>query len=508
MAAVNNNSNATSNLAYSYLQSKNKISGLVSGMDIESIMEKLMKAESAQMEKLQQQKDKFEWKRDAYREVNTSLSSFEKKMFDDFGLAKNWNVRSVSNTGAGSVNATASTTATGNLTITEATKANAAQAVSTESRSYTAKSTVADLGLSLTDGKGSLSLGSVGADGKLSNIATIEYSETDTLQSFANKINSSKAGVTALVVDGKFSITANNTGRASDSASDLAVTGDNNGMFSALGFGTAGSADFALASNGLNATAKVNGIELTSSTNKFSVAGYSIELTNNIAAGSSITISSETDKTAVVDKAKAFVDSYNELVKSLNSKTSEKKNIDFKPLTAAQKAEMNADEIVKWEEKAKAGLLKSDSVLRGVVSDLRASIYSTDKDKATLAKIGITTTASYTDGGQLKIDEKKLLEALEKDPDILSKVFTGDNGVVSSMRDTAKAAVATIEKTAGKESMDVSSFSLGKNITTVNTKIEEWKTRLKGIEDRYWKQFSAMENAIQKANSQSSIFSQ
>ena len=34
-------------------------------------------------QKLQQQKQKYEWKRDAYREVNTSLSAFEKGIFDN-----------------------------------------------------------------------------------------------------------------------------------------------------------------------------------------------------------------------------------------------------------------------------------------------------------------------------------------------------------------------------------------------------------------------------------------
>ena len=84
MSPVNNAT--SSQLAYSYLQSKNKISGLVSGMDIESIMEKLMKAESSQMEKLQQQKQRYEWKRDAYRDVNTKLNTFQQDLFVKYGL--------------------------------------------------------------------------------------------------------------------------------------------------------------------------------------------------------------------------------------------------------------------------------------------------------------------------------------------------------------------------------------------------------------------------------------
>ena len=93
MASVNNTTNTSTTSSYSYLQYKNKIGGLVSGMDVDSIMEKLMKAESAQMEKLQQQKQKYEWKRDAYREVNTALDSFQKGIFDNYGLKSSWNAK-------------------------------------------------------------------------------------------------------------------------------------------------------------------------------------------------------------------------------------------------------------------------------------------------------------------------------------------------------------------------------------------------------------------------------
>ena len=57
MASTNATGSASS---YSYLQTaNNRFSGLASGMDIDSIVEKLMKAESAKMEKLQQQKQKY-----------------------------------------------------------------------------------------------------------------------------------------------------------------------------------------------------------------------------------------------------------------------------------------------------------------------------------------------------------------------------------------------------------------------------------------------------------------
>lgn len=505
MAMTTGATSTPSTTAFSYLQAKNKIGGLVSGIDVNAVMEKLMKAEHAQMEKLQQQKQKYEWKRDAYREVNTKLQTFSDNAFDNYGLSKNWNVRSVTNEGAGSVKVTAGTDATGNLTVESATKATSAQVTSTNNGlAKTAK--IADLGLSLVDGKGSFTMSSIGKDGKLSNIATIEYTESDTLESLAKKINGSKAGVTALVTDGQFSLSANSTGRASDSAADIAVLGDAAGIFDKIGFNSGGAADFGLANNGKDATAKINGIELTSSTNQFTVAGYTLELNSNV--NTPFNISSSTDKEGAVKKVKEFISSYNELIKSLNTSVIQKKNIDFSPLTDAQKAEMTDSEIAKWEEKAKNGLLKNDPILRKTVSEFRASIYSsTDKDKATLAKIGITTTATYNDGGQLELNEEKLLAALEKDPDILSKVFTGDTGVISTMRDSAKDAISNIKRVAGNEATaSEKTYSIGRDISGLDARIENWKDRLKGVEERYWNQFSAMELAVQKANSQSSIF--
>lgn len=47
-----------------------RIGGLASGMDIDSIVEKLMVAERMPMDKLEQQKQIYEWQRDAYRDVN------------------------------------------------------------------------------------------------------------------------------------------------------------------------------------------------------------------------------------------------------------------------------------------------------------------------------------------------------------------------------------------------------------------------------------------------------
>ena len=71
------------------------------------------------------------------------------------------------------------------------------------------------------------------------------------------------------------------------------------------------------------------------------------------------------------------------------------------------------DEIKKWEDKAKAGLLKSDANINKVLSDMRSTIsnYGAGSDDM-LAKIGISTSKTWSDNGKLEIDENKLTKAL------------------------------------------------------------------------------------------------
>lgn len=591
-----NNTSNTSTSSYSYLQYKNKVTGLASGMDIDSLMEKLMKAESAQMEKLQQQKQKYEWKRDAYREVNTSLSAFEKGIFDNYGLSKNWAAKNVTSTST-AISATANSNAAGNLTITEATVATAGQKVSSGATladlsfsatngtftykidgqeksiaysktdtfdslakklnatgdfevtvtngsngatintkikkdieatgnnlvflnklrltdgnqsvsgklAFTESTTMSELGL--TDG-GEFTIKAINDQGTYTE-KTIKYSATDKISDVMSRINGSGVGVTALAANGKLSLSANSTGTGAEGS--IKISADGNKLFEKLGLADA----TGKVAEGTNGSMVVNGVKMESTSNKYNVSGYTVNVTNNIAATDApAKISSTTETKTIVDKVKEFITTYNGLIEDLNKRVSQKKNLSYQPLTDAQKAELKDDEIKKWEDKAKEGLLKSDATLNKVLSDMRSTLsnYGSGSEDM-LAKIGITTSKTWTDNGKLELDEDKLTKALEEDSNIVSRIFVGDKennreGIIASLRTTAQNAVKDIEKTAGKASSAEDSYTLGKNLKDVNTKIDDWKDRLKGIEERYWKQFAAMEAAIQKANSQSSIFTQ
>ena len=129
----------------------------------------------------------------------------------------------------------------------------------------------------------------------------------------------------------------------------------------------------------------------------------------------------------------------------------------------------------------------------------------------TLAEMGVTTSNSYSDGGKLVINEEKLRKALTENPDQVVKTLTQSGekatdtsadtrGIVQRLRDSMKEFTLNIEKKAGKASSTDQQYSIGKSLIDTNSRISNFQRRLEDIESRYWRQFTAMEQAISKAN--------
>lgn len=243
---------------------------------------------------------------------------------------------------------------------------------------------------------------------------------------------------------------------------------------------------------------------------------------------SSVTLTSTTNVDDMMNKIKDFVNMYNAFIKDLKEQTTQTKYRDYAPLTEDQKKDMKESEIKLWEEKAKSGLLRNDSLLRDGLSKMRSLVYEAvpgleDSKFNTLFSIGITTTKNYNDGGALEIDEKKLREALEADPDAVARLFKNDGGkdkdvvdgkvvdtrgYLARLRGSMDEFKISIEQKAGRATMTDQQYTIGKNLIDTDKRISTWQDKLKNIEARYWKQFTAMEQAINKANQQSGMFMQ
>ena len=295
---------------------------------------------------------------------------------------------------------------------------------------------------------------------------------------------------------------------------------------------------------GTNAKATIDGKTYESDTNKLNVAnviynfnGVSAKNADGTYQASTISVSQDTDK--IVDNVKKFVETYNTLIDSLNTKYREEKNTDYKPLTKKQEAEMTESQIDKWNEKAKSGLLYHDNNIYSIISDMRESLYTkvdavdtvlTDANGNkysynSMSSIGIT---SSTNQGHITLDEEKLKKALTEDPDCVYQLFASDQdstyisgstnknqadtytsksdylntGIANRLYNAMTTNISNLESYAGTSKETDDESYLGKLITNMNTKMTSFQTLMKSYESKLYKKYDAMEVALSKLGAQ------
>jgi len=590
----------------------NRMFGLASGLDIDSIVGKLMQAEEVPLNQLKQQQQLLQWQQDDYRSMNSLLLDLYNTTFD-MTLQSSYLAKSAQSSDETAVSAVASTNAgNGSYQITSGTVAKAANIQSAQlgagfdpnkslwenrgalangsSFSYTevdvvnkdvsvaADGTTFSLGdqyllstgfsntVEVKDSSGTvtgtynvyfdenaynadpstkkvfvnattgeMTFGETLAAGSTINIASYSYATNidlsatitaadangnlvtknfsftadQTLNDVINAINSSGLNVTAFYGGGNrvISITNKNTGNLSATSPELFVSGTL--LNTNLGFSTIGA-------EGSDATLTVNGATLTSRSNTISVNGVTFTVKKDFTSPVSVNITD--DSSAVFDKIKAWVDKYNDTIQKINDKLNEKRYRDYPPLTDAQKKEMSDKDIEQWNEKAMSGMLANDTILRSGLDQMRMDIYSAVKSVSDsafdqLADIGITTSSDYTENGKLIIDETKLKAAIAANPQAVMNLFTNsgdaggttvyDNeGIMQRLRDTIKKTMDNVYQKAGKDTYTYDQYSLGKMIHEYDDRIAVMMDHLKDVQDRYYAQFTAMEQAIQQANMQ------
>ena len=299
-----------------------------------------------------------------------------------------------------------------------------------------------------------------------------------------------------------------------------------------------------VAAVGTNAKATIDGKTYESDTNKLNVAnviynfnGVSAKNADGTYQASTISVSQDTDK--IVDNVKKFVETYNTLIDSLNTKYREEKNTDYKPLTKKQESEMTESQINKWNEKAKSGLLYHDNNIYSIISDMREALY-TEVDAVdtvltdargnkysynSMSSIGIT---SSTNQGHITLDEEKLKKALTEDPDCVYQLFASDQdstyisgstnknqsdtytsksdylntGIANRLYNSMTTNIRNLESYAGTSKETDDESYLGKLITNMNTKMTSFQTLMKSYESKLYKKYDAMEVALSKLGAQ------
>jgi len=347
--------------------------------------------------------------------------------------------------------------------------------------------------------------------------------------------------------DDKIEITIGNSDITDDNAGNVNVVGNTGNLakdfFNNLGL--AQTKDGGLGTNmtvdnngkisvaGEDGTARVDGVQYTFQDNKLNIEALGVTYTfnkttttnpfdssGNLSASKvdnpvTVTVGQDTD--AIVSKVKSFVEDYNKILGSLYEKYDEKADSNYKPLTQSQKDSMKEEQITKWEEKAKQGLLYHDSTLSKIISDMRSSISGTveldDGTKVSIFNLGISTTGIK---GQLTLDEDKLKKALSEDPDIVYNVFgtlntntgkTGSEyqGVAQRLGDIFTDATKAIKNRAGSSADIAEDSDLNNLLRELQTKMSNFKKLMSSFEDRLYKKYDAMEAALTKLGTQLSF---
>jgi flagellar hook-associated protein 2 len=362
------------------------------------------------------------------------------------------------------------------------------------------------------------------------NNTSISVNEDESLSNLMSKINASGAGVTLTYseVTDKFTLTSKTQG-----AGQNIVMGDMNGnLLSALGLVNDGTNNLAEDMvYGENAIAYIDGEKIERTSNEFTVNGVAYSLKGlykenftptpaEATQGEEVTLAP--DATDLLQTVKDFVADYNALIDLLYGTTNEEKFSDYEPLTEEQRAAMSESQIKSWEEKAKSGLLRSDSTVSKILSSMREA-FLTSTGGFGLINMGIThgtTTASYKNNGKLEItDEAKLKAALESQPDQVRDFFTNaSKGAITKLDTVIDNAVRTtggqghrgslIEMAGMPSTMSEKENSIYTQLLNHSKRIDSLKVLLEKEESRLWTKFSAMESALAKLNEQNSMLTQ
>lgn len=275
---------------------------------------------------------------------------------------------------------------------------------------------------------------------------------------------------------------------------------------------------------GTNAVVMIDGERVEQSSNNFVLDGISFNLKTNFNSSvnengevvfgdaEAIDFSVTQDVDTVVDKVKAFVEEYNQLVSYLNGLISEEVDYDYEPLSEDERKSLSEDEIEKWDAQAKKGIMRNDNMISSLLSQMRMALFETVGDTGlSPSDIGLTT-GSWNNKGQIQFDETKFRSALAENPDKVAQVMAG----VSESKD---------ENTKYKESGILSRFytqmtsyektvkdnnlaNTTKQISNNESKMQEMLERMYELEEKYYLQFAQMETLMSKYQSQSDWLSQ
>lgn len=430
------------------------LDGLVSGLSTAQLISQLMMVERQPQVRLQSRADGVQKAMDAYRSISTRL-----KAVGDAAAAldesADWRVVKATSSDPTRVGVTATAAATGTLTFSVERLAAAGSAIS--SGTVAATTDVVTSAASIDVVKGGVRT-SVAVGG-------------GTLAEVVKGINDADAGVTATAVQVapgsyRLQLTSTTTGAGTAVTVDDGA-GGNPFASSTLG----GMSQLTAAADAEIRVGGAGGYSVTRSTNTISdlLDGVSINLLK-AEPGVDVTVDVAADPAALADKVQKLVD-------AVNASLSELKRVSG--YDAASK---------------RASVLTGDPLVRRLQQDLvRAAT-----DAVATSSLGSPGLAGVSVGkdGTLAFDKAKFTKAYESDAGAVEAAL-GSGGVASRLKDLSSAATAT-----GTGSLPVAITGREDSLRGLEKSIDSWDVRLADRERALRLQFTSLETALSRMQSQ------
>lgn len=466
------------------------ISGIGSGLDINTIVKALVDAERAPKEaQLARLEKKAVSKFSALGQFKSALSELQTVLKD---LNKTSLFEGRTATSSDSTRLTASATKdalAGSYQLKINTLASASKVASKE----IASGTIAQF----NTGKLEVKLGGT-------SVASVTVADGATLSQIRDSINTQaqSKGVTANLVtdpsDNSTRLVLSSTKTGANQHVTIDVTDLNGAAYTPLGGGKVELDQLAIANSigafsdaspnaGFitapgNASLEIDGVAITSTENAVTgaIAGVTLNLKAVTEVGKPVTVDVALDKGGVKTNIKKFVDTYNKLVN-----------------VAAQLT--NVTKV--GEDKAPvAAALVGDATVRSVLSSVRNELVAPADQTGirVLADLGVSTQKD----GTLKIDDTKLDKALADNFSSLTTFFAGDKGLMKRL----ETQVDGFAKSGGV--LDERMKGLQGTISNVDKQRQTLNLRIQQVETRLFAQFNAMDSLVGQLNQTSQRLTQ
>jgi len=388
----------------------------------------------------------------AFNKLKTTLTSFHDSLSDNLDSDSSFiaNTASVSDDTALSIETTGEATA-GSYDVFVKQLAQSHQ-VALSFDSTIPLSTNGELNIDLAGDQFSVDLSTLPTDASLSDLASAINTNVDNSGVKASVVRS---GTETFLV-----MTSEESGAANKITIDFlpAATGaDTNG--DNIADAIAGQTELTAAQDSIIELGTGSAITITSTSNTLEdvIEGVTLNLTQAQEAGDTpLHVTIEQDLESTKNNVEKFVDSFNNLVDSIND---------------------NDD-------------LKRDSMASGLASSMRGDFQGIFEGK-TLYSVGI----EFDRNGNLKIDSDRLEEALASDPDLLNNMLTSENGIMAKL----ESRIEPYTKSSGLISSK--SKTLQASLDIITAKQQSHELSMEKVYQRYLSQFTQMQQTIAQLES-------